>query len=613
MKTRVGQELLLVLQRLDDTGKNLMRGQESIMNFNLVRFHEQKLLLARLNENDKQLFQNQENIMKVQIGQFIKQQEWFQVLDDQNKKLLEGQANIIGLQYNQLLYLDNVNEIQGKIYREQMKLRFEQEAYNKRLDENMRKLFVGQSMLLMSHVRAKEELDKIVYNIDELKSEVQRTQVVAVYAKDYSHLKNMKDLFEKVFGPYPADYQIQFFRDGAGSMEFLNYITNIQGMLIGNNNILLGRSLYDKIHEYCKPEIHAHFMNILSEGFMFRSTALEMAGFTIAQNEVDQFVENNVDATVAYVTHCGCPDGFVQHYRGFISQLLPSLEPSNDTSINNAMKICLLGETDIIWRFKALTLLKHKNFNILATGAWEMIEETSFEDIELAIQMDNEVQRRHLEYFDNKKSCIDRKKNGIVEENNDGGWSEWSDYGDCYVGYSSSIQTRHRECNSPEPSNGGSTCAGDASETKKCLQKTFDGAKLATVNTSTWLYDLYKVQATGIMTTANVVSTCKSAGLEAVCYQVGEKDSNCKLIQRTIINEIIDVICPGKYHYKCKQLENVFVYMKSQGIPNGWGEGGLESSGMINEHQALGRSYTDGFALCSSGAYNLHPTNVDCC
>ena len=50
----------------------------------------------------------------------------------------------------------------------------------------------------------------------------------------------------------------------------------------------------------------------------------------------------------------------------------------------------------------------------------------------------------------------------------DGGWSNWSAYGDCSVTCGTGSYTRNRECNSPEPSNGGSTCAGDTSETREC-------------------------------------------------------------------------------------------------------------------------------------------------
>ena len=50
----------------------------------------------------------------------------------------------------------------------------------------------------------------------------------------------------------------------------------------------------------------------------------------------------------------------------------------------------------------------------------------------------------------------------------DGGWSDWTAYDDCSVTCGDGSQTRSRECDSPEPSNGGSTCDGDSSETTAC-------------------------------------------------------------------------------------------------------------------------------------------------
>ena len=50
----------------------------------------------------------------------------------------------------------------------------------------------------------------------------------------------------------------------------------------------------------------------------------------------------------------------------------------------------------------------------------------------------------------------------------DGGWSDWTAYDDCSVTCGAGSQTRSRECDSPEPSNGGSTCVGDSSETTAC-------------------------------------------------------------------------------------------------------------------------------------------------
>ncbi|XP_013378635.1 SCO-spondin [Lingula anatina] len=50
----------------------------------------------------------------------------------------------------------------------------------------------------------------------------------------------------------------------------------------------------------------------------------------------------------------------------------------------------------------------------------------------------------------------------------DGGWGEWSAYGDCSVTCGDGTKTRTRECNSPPPANGGADCEGNGSETSAC-------------------------------------------------------------------------------------------------------------------------------------------------
>ena len=50
----------------------------------------------------------------------------------------------------------------------------------------------------------------------------------------------------------------------------------------------------------------------------------------------------------------------------------------------------------------------------------------------------------------------------------DGGWSDWSNYDECTVTCGTGSQSRSRECDSPVPSNGGSTCSGETSERRDC-------------------------------------------------------------------------------------------------------------------------------------------------
>ena len=50
----------------------------------------------------------------------------------------------------------------------------------------------------------------------------------------------------------------------------------------------------------------------------------------------------------------------------------------------------------------------------------------------------------------------------------DGGWSRWSSYGSCSRLCGGGNQTRTRSCSNPPPKNNGSTCLGDTSQSKAC-------------------------------------------------------------------------------------------------------------------------------------------------
>jgi len=53
----------------------------------------------------------------------------------------------------------------------------------------------------------------------------------------------------------------------------------------------------------------------------------------------------------------------------------------------------------------------------------------------------------------------------------DGNWGSWTEFSDCNASCGGGNQTRTRECNNPEPSNGGASCPNledDSTETRSC-------------------------------------------------------------------------------------------------------------------------------------------------
>ena len=50
----------------------------------------------------------------------------------------------------------------------------------------------------------------------------------------------------------------------------------------------------------------------------------------------------------------------------------------------------------------------------------------------------------------------------------DGGWGAWGDWSTCPVTCGSGSQMRSRECDNPEPMNGGNDCDGEPEATQDC-------------------------------------------------------------------------------------------------------------------------------------------------
>ena len=53
----------------------------------------------------------------------------------------------------------------------------------------------------------------------------------------------------------------------------------------------------------------------------------------------------------------------------------------------------------------------------------------------------------------------------------DGAWTTWGEYSTCTVTCGDGTKLRSRACTDPEPSNGGSNCAGSNTDTTHCNDK----------------------------------------------------------------------------------------------------------------------------------------------
>merc|ERR1712203_425849 len=71
-----------------------------------------------------------------------------------------------------------------------------------------------------------------------------------------------------------------------------------------------------------------------------------------------------------------------------------------------------------------------------------------------------------------------------------GGWSDWSEYGDCDKPCGGGLQTRQRRCNQPPPSLGGNYCDGNQTNSTECNMHDCMEAATADVSVSLMEYNL---------------------------------------------------------------------------------------------------------------------------
>ncbi|KAJ8322347.1 hypothetical protein KUTeg_000818 [Tegillarca granosa] len=72
---------------------------------------------------------------------------------------------------------------------------------------------------------------------------------------------------------------------------------------------------------------------------------------------------------------------------------------------------------------------------------------------------------------DKTSAALCQQTCGLCGSTINGGWSNWSPWGNCSKTCGSGTESRTRSCSHPAPNNGGAQCSGSATESKSCLLK----------------------------------------------------------------------------------------------------------------------------------------------
>ncbi|KAJ3646138.1 hypothetical protein Zmor_023740 [Zophobas morio] len=117
---------------------------------------------------------------------------------------------------------------------------------------------------------------------------------------------------------------------------------------------------------------------------------------------------------------------------------------------------------------------------------------------------------------------MDIKSSGrapIIQNPQDGGWSNWSPWGPCSRSCGTGVQFRTRKCNNPTPSNGGNVCEGISEKWRICNNQTCPEP----------FGDMRAQQCKKLPKLLNIVGT-RQGNMTWLPYESEEMEKKCKLI-----------------------------------------------------------------------------------
>ena len=192
----------------------------------------------------------------------------------------------------------------------------EMKEWFRTLSANDKKLVEGQAKLIFMQKQGLAKLDTILDATEALSYNLDLTQMITLYGRDISNLKNIEYKFARLekgrFGIIKNNDRVEVFTDAAlhptDGLE--SSIDNVFAMMKGGH-FLKRESIYEALNEtFCHPEAHQYLLMQLNTAFLLHATAKTMEGKTISENLKRDFRQNVIRASHSYYRHCGCPEGY---------------------------------------------------------------------------------------------------------------------------------------------------------------------------------------------------------------------------------------------------------------------------------------------------------------
>jgi len=305
----------------------------------------------------------------------------------------------------------------------------------KNLDTETQDILDNQLDILIRMEDIKIQIENLAQDLDKFEDKFEQWKVEDFYMTDLKALtgsirayrinESIHSLPRDEFGildkaslPFAAFVKDIILRD-----KFSETIDNIFMMIIGDEFPRPAQSIYQISESYCDIKIHQKLMELLSEGkniFEFVNgldSAIQeiidplLTNFHPSLSQFrEKFVKKAMKADESYALHCKCPTGFHKYQSKRISQLLPTLETSTSTKLQNYMKLSTMRMSHIT-RLKVDYILKnHGNFEVSIVQI-KKIALHSDEDIKLAMKLEKQELDHILQAKEGEISCILERNN----------------------------------------------------------------------------------------------------------------------------------------------------------------------------------------------------------
>ena len=351
---------------------------------------------------------------------WVQQQEWYKTLDDKAQMIIKNQAAMLDEFREEFKNLDERQQLlaenQEKLYESIQNLKgailenwAKQEEWFEKLDFNDQKLLESSKNILAHTLTINQQVKNISDQIQGLKNDIRISRLEDWYQEDIKQLLNLHDYFTQ---NAPLDNYGQFnYTDDGGWAKLeqwfpnkaFEHMTNMLQMMIGRENIMGEESIYAVDEKFCAPNYHQDFTFILQYTYEWQQFARDIMRHDISRFELN-YHKKSLQAEAAHARYCGCREGLSIYRTKRISELIPSLEPTNSSYDENIKRI-LLSNIDRNAREKALILLDFQTY-YASEEQLMAIDLHSKEDIDFAVNLMKRDKADWIKHKETLQSCI---------------------------------------------------------------------------------------------------------------------------------------------------------------------------------------------------------------